>query len=50
MEREADAAIAAGHVRRFNSGHDLFAELEDVLLDFVERVPRTAQHRKLVVA
>jgi len=30
MEREADAAIAAGHVRRFNSGNDLFAELENL--------------------
>ena len=30
MEREADAAIAAGRVRRFTSGDDLLAELENL--------------------
>jgi hypothetical protein len=28
MEREANAAIAAGGVRRFNSGEDLVEELK----------------------
>jgi hypothetical protein len=28
MEREADAAITAGRVRRFNSGDDLLEELK----------------------
>jgi len=28
MEREADAAIAAGRVRRFNSADDFLAELD----------------------
>jgi antitoxin MazE len=30
MEREADAAIAAGGVRRFNSGDEVLAELKDL--------------------
>ncbi len=30
MEREADAAIAAGRVRRFKSGDELLAELENL--------------------
>ena len=30
MEREADAAIAAGRVRRFNSGDDLLEELKSL--------------------
>ena len=30
IEREADAAIAAGRVRRFNSGDDLLGELKSL--------------------